>query len=277
MRIHETSIIGEGVKLGKNVSVGAFSLLEGDIEIGEDTVIGNRVTIKGRVKIGKNCKIYDGAVIGEEPQHLDYKGEDTEVVIGDNVIIREYVTVHRGTALDKGKTVIGNNCMLMAYSHVAHDCVLGDNVVMANCATLAGHVEIGNNVFMGGLSAVQQKTKIGSYSMIGGLTGVNKHVPPFTKAAGNHVQLYGINTIGLGRAGFSEEEIAALKKAYIILFKRSLTLKEGIQEIKRSSLGANKRVMELVEFIEKVRRDKKDRIGIASDGKKKNAKEGIVS
>ena len=276
MRVHKTSIIGEGVKLGENVSVGAFSVLEGDIEIGEGTVIGNRVSIKGRVKIGKNCKIYDGAVIGEEPQHLAYKGEDTQVVIGDNVIIREYVTVHRGTALDKGKTIIGNNCMLMAYSHVAHDCVLGDNVIMANCATLAGHVEIGNNVFMGGLSAVQQKTRVGSYVMIGGLTGVNKHVPPFTKAAGNHVQLYGINTIGLGRAGFSKEEIGILKRAYAILFKRSNTLEEGIREIKDSPLAANKWVMELVEFIERIRSNKGDKIGIASDGKKrKNVKEGI--
>ncbi len=271
MSVHQTSVLSGNVKLGKDVKIGAFCVLEGEIEVGDGTTIGNRVSIKGRVRIGKNCKIHDGAVIGEEPQHLGYKGEDTEVIIGDNVIIREYVTVHRGTALDKGKTIVGDKCMLMAYAHIAHDCVVGNNVIMANCATLAGHVEIGNNVFMGGLSAVQQWTKVGSYAMIGGLTGVNKHIPPFTRASGNHVHLYGINTIGLSRAGFSREDIQALKKAYIVLFKKSDTLSKAVEELKKD-MYHNQRVMELVEFIESLRNSK---IGIATDGKKTSVKEGI--
>ncbi len=272
MSIHETAIIGKDVKLGRNVRIGAFCVLEGNIEIGDDTFIGNRVSIKGKVKIGRNCKIYDGAIIGEEPQHLNYQGEESEVIIGNNVIIREYVTVHRGTKIDKMKTVIGDNCMLMAYSHVAHDCVLGNNVTMANCATLAGHVEVGDFVFISGLAAVQQWVRIGSYVMIAGLTGVDKHVPPFTRAAGNRVSLYGLNVVGMSRAGFSKEDMQSIKRAYKLLFKGEEPLKISILKV-RELYKDNDKVNSLISFLEKAMNDK--RIGIATDKNKIRSKEEV--
>jgi len=229
MKIHPTTLITGNVKIPEDVEIGAFCVIEGDVKIGRGTRIANRVTLKGRVTIGENCRIYDGAVIGEEPQHLDYRGEDSEVIIGSNVIIREYVTVHRGTGIDKMKTIIGDNCMLMAYSHVAHDCIVGEGVIMANCATLGGHVEVGNYAFIGGLSAVHQWTRIGSYAMVGGLTGVSLDIPPFTIASGQHAQLWGVNTVGLKRRGFSEERISVIKKAYKILFKSNLLKHEAIE------------------------------------------------
>lgn len=258
MKIHPTSVISGDVQISEDVEIGAFCVIEGNVKIGRGTRIGNRVTLKGRVTIGENCKIYEGAVIGEEPQHLRYEGEESEVVVGNNVIIREYVTVHRGTRIDKMKTVIGDNCMLMAYAHVAHDCVVGESVIMANCATLGGHVEIGDHVFIGGLSAVHQWARIGSYAMVGGLTGVSLDVPPFTVASGQHAKLYGINTVGLKRKGFSTERISILKKAYRILFRSKLLKHEAFERL-RKEFENNPDVELLIDFIERTRR------GVAKD------------
>ncbi|MFN3947896.1 MAG: acyl-ACP--UDP-N-acetylglucosamine O-acyltransferase, partial [Aquificaceae bacterium] len=177
-----------------------------------------RVSRRGKVSIGEACKIYDGAIIGEEPQHLRYAGEESQVIIGNRVIIREYVSIHRGTALDKLKTIVEDEVMLMAYAHVAHDCIVRRGVIMANCATLGGHVEVGEYAFIGGLSAVHQWARVGAYAMVGGLTGVSLDIPPYTRASGQHAHLYGINTIGLERRGFSKDVISLLKKAYRLLF-----------------------------------------------------------
>ncbi|RLJ71135.1 acyl-[acyl-carrier-protein]--UDP-N-acetylglucosamine O-acyltransferase [Hydrogenivirga caldilitoris] len=258
MKVHPTAIIGDEVKLGKDVEVGAFCVIEGKVEIGDRTKIGNRVTIKGKTKIGENCRIYDGAVIGEEPQHLRYEGEESEVIVGNNVLIREYVTIHRGTKIDKMKTIIGDDVMLMAYSHVAHDCVVGRGVIMANCATLGGHVEVGEYSFIGGLSAVHQWARIGPYSMVGGLTGVSLDIPPFTRASGQHAQLYGVNTLGLQRRGFSSERIAVIKRAYRILFRSNLLRKEAIDILKKE-FKDNEDVELLINFIESSKR------GVARD------------
>ncbi len=260
MRIHPSAIVGKGVKLAEDVEIGAFCVIEVDIEIGKGTKIGNRVTIKGRVKIGENCKIYDGAVIGEEPQHLRYEGEESEVLIGNRVLIREYVTIHRGTKLDKMKTVIGDEVMLMAYSHVAHDCVVGKGVIMANCATLGGHVEVGEYSFIGGLSAVHQWARIGPYAMVGGLTGVSLDIPPFTRASGQHAHLYGVNTVGLERRGFSKERISAIKKAYRLLFRSGILRKEAIDELRRE-FKDNEDIELLIDFILSSKR------GVARDAK----------
>lgn len=258
MKVHPTAIIGDEVKLGRDVEVGAFCVIEGKVEIGDRTKIGNRVTIKGKTKIGENCRIYDGAVIGEEPQHLRYEGEESEVIVGNNVLIREYVTIHRGTKIDKMKTIIGDDVMLMAYSHVAHDCVVGRGVIMANCATLGGHVEVGEYSFIGGLSAVHQWARIGPYSMVGGLTGVSLDIPPFTRASGQHAQLYGVNTLGLQRRGFSSERIAVIKRAYRILFRSNLLKKEAIDILKKE-FKDNEDVELLINFIESSKR------GVARD------------
>ncbi len=258
MRIHPTSIIGGDVKVADDVEIGAFCVIEGDVEIGRGTRIGNRVTIRGKVRIGENCRIYDGAVIGEDPQHLKYEGEESEVIIGKNVIIREYVTIHRGTKIDKMKTVIGDDCMLMAYAHVAHDCVVGRGVIMANCATLGGHVEVGDYAFIGGLSAVHQWARIGSYAMVGGLTGVSLDIPPFTRASGQHALLYGINTVGLQRRGFSKERISVIKKAYRILFRSGLLKKNAIEKLRKEFEG-NPDIEMLIKFVETTKR------GVAKD------------
>jgi len=205
-KIHPTALVEGNVELADGVEIGAFTVIKGNVKIGKNTKIGNRVTILHNVEIGENCEIHDGCVIGDEPQHLRDKGLHGKVVIGNNTILREYVTVNRGTDFDRKETRIGNNVFLMAYTHVAHDCIVGDNVIMANAATLGGHVVIENNVFLGGLSAVQQKCRVGAYAMVGGLSGVNKDVPPFTRAVGQHVELRGLNYIALKRAGLKSEE-----------------------------------------------------------------------
>ncbi len=258
MKLHPTSIVGGDVHIADDVEIGAFCVIEGNVRIGKGTRIGNRVTIKGRVTIGENCRIYEGAVIGEEPQHLRYEGEDSEVIVGNNVIIREYVTVHRGTRIDRMRTIIGDDSMLMAYAHVAHDCVVGRGVIMANCATLGGHVEVGDYVFIGGLSAVHQWARIGSYAMVGGLTGVSQDVPPFTRASGQHAKLYGINSVGLRRHGFSSERIAVIKRAYRLLFRSSLLKHEAIQQLVEE-FGDDPDIELLVNFIKTSKR------GVAPD------------
>lgn len=182
-KVHPTAVLKGEVELGEGVEIGPYTIIEGKVKIGRGTRIGARVSIRGKVSIGEECKIYDGAIIGEEPQHLRYAGEESEVIVGNRVIIREYATIHRGTALDKLKTVVEDDVMLMAYAHVAHDCVVRRGVIMANCATLGGHVEVGEYAFIGGLSAVHQWARVGAYAMVGGLSGVSLDIPPYTRAS----------------------------------------------------------------------------------------------
>jgi len=257
-RIHPTAIISGEVELEEDVEIGPYSVLEGKITIAKGTKIGARVSIKGEVSIGRDCKIYDGAVIGEEPQHLKYAGEETKVIVGDRVIIREYVTIHRGTPFGTGVTVIESDVMLMAYAHVAHDCVVKRGAILANCATLGGHVEVGEYAFIGGLSAVHQWARVGDYAMVGGVSGVSLDIPPFTRASGQHAHLYGINTVGLERRGFSKEKINILKKAYRILFRSNLLRREAI-ELLLKDYGEHQEILRLVEFIQSSKR------GVARD------------
>jgi UDP-N-acetylglucosamine acyltransferase len=247
-KIHPTAIVSKEVQLDEGVEIGAFSILKGNIKIGKNTKIGNRVSILHNVEIGENCEIHDGCVIGDAPQHLRDRGLNGKVVIGNNTILREYVTVNRGTDFDKGITKVGNNVFLMAYSHVAHDCEVQDYVIMANAATLAGHVAIGHHAFIGGLAAIQQWCRVGAYAMVGGLSGVNKDVPPFTRAAGHHVELKGLNTVALKRNNFSGEEISLLKRVYKMLFGTPQPLREALKEVE-NLYGENPHVKYLVEFI----------------------------
>ncbi len=247
-KVHPTALLEGEIELSEGVEIGAFAILRGKIKIGKNTKIGNRVAILHNVEIGQNCKIHDGCVIGDAPQHLRDEGKNGRVVIGDNTTLREYVTVNRGTDFDRRETRIGNNVFLMAYSHVAHDCIVGDNVIMANAATLGGHVVIENNAFLGGLSAVQQKCRVGAYAMVGGLSGVNRDVPPFTRAVGQHVELRGLNYVALKRAGLSSEEIKLLKRVYRKLFRSSKKLEETVKEI-LNEYGQNPYVKHFCEFI----------------------------
>lgn len=262
VNIHPTAIVSEKAKIGANVEIGPFSIIEEDVEIGDGTVISSNVRIKQFSKIGKNCQIYEGCVIGGFPQHLGFKGEKTYVEIGDNTTLREYCTVNRGTSFDDGITKIGNNCYLMAYVHIAHDCKVGDNTILANCVTLAGHVRIGSYVFVGGLTPIHQFCRIGDYAMVGGASAVDKDVPPYTRASKNHVMLYGLNLVGLKRRGFSTEQIKLLKEAYRLLFRTSKTISEGLQEVEKN-LPKTPEIENLINFVKTSKR------GIAPEASKR--------
>ena len=229
--IHPTAIIDSKAELGQNVSVGPYAVIGEEVRIGSNTTIGSHVVIEPYVTIGKNCQVYQYAAIGAAPQSLKFKGEKTVVKINDNVIIREFVTIHRGTEFGGGITEINDGCFLMAYTHVAHDCIIGRNVVMSNNATLAGHIVIGDHATIGGLSAVHQFAKVGEYAFIGGKTGVPKDIPPYVIAAGERAKLRGLNIVGLKRHGFSKKTVTELKKAYRIVFRIGLTLNEAIERV----------------------------------------------
>ncbi|MCE3280010.1 MAG: lpxA [Bacteroidetes bacterium] len=228
------SYIHPEAKIGKNVTVSAFSSVYENVEIGDGTWIGPNVTIFSGARIGKNCKIFPGAVIAAVPQDLKYKGEDSVVEIGDNTIIRECVTINRGT-VDKMKTKIGDNCLLMAYVHIAHDCILGDNIIIANSVNLAGHVDIEDYVIIEGGTGVGQFVRIGAHAFVSGLTGVRKNVPPFTKAAREPLQYVGVNSVGLRRRGFSNETILQIEDIYRTLYVKGLNVSNALAYLRSES------------------------------------------
>jgi UDP-N-acetylglucosamine acyltransferase len=229
--ISEQSVIHPGAVLGKDVTVEPFTTIYGNVEIGDGSHIGPNVTIYEGAKIGKNCRIFPGAVISAVPQDLKYKGEDTVTLIGDNTIIRECVTINKGTVA-AGKTVVGSNCLLMAYVHVAHDCIVGDHVILANGVTLAGHIEIHDHAIIGGLSAVHQFVKIGGHVMISGGSLIRKDVPPYIVAAREPLTFSGINTVGLRRRGYSNDQITLIQDIYRVLFNKGLSTSKAVDEIK---------------------------------------------
>lgn len=228
------SFVHSGAKIGKDVTISPFSFIDNNVEIGDGTWIAPNVTIFSGSKIGKNCKIFPGAVIGAIPQDLKYKGEETFVEIGDNTIIRECVTVNKGTT-DRMKTVVGKNCLLMAYVHIAHDCILGDNIIIANSVNLAGHIVIEDWVIIEGLAAVQQFVRIGSHAFITGGSLVRKNVPPFTKAAREPLQYVGINSVGLRRRGFSNEKVLEIEDIYRTLYVRGLNVTNALAVIEQEA------------------------------------------
>jgi UDP-N-acetylglucosamine acyltransferase len=204
--------------------------------------------------MGKGCRVFQFASIGEAPQFFGYKGEKTFLQIGDRNIIREFVTLHRGTVKGDGKTVIGNDNYLMAYSHIAHDCQVGNQVVMANGATLGGHILIEDHAIIGGLSAVHQFCRIGAHAILSGITGVSQDVPPYMMAAGSRARLYGLNSVGLKRHHFSEQEIKALKKAYRIIFRSGLTLEKAVKAVQEDDIFQIPKVQHLLQFIQHSKR-----------------------
>ena len=220
-------------KLHPTVHVGPFTCIYGDVEIGEGTIIDNNVTIHDGVRIGKNCHIHAGAVVGDDPQDLKYKGEKTYAIIGDNTTIREFVTIHRGTA-SKGKTVVGNHCLIMAYCHVAHDCVLHDHIIMSNATQLAGEVVVDDWAIIGGGSLVHQFSHIGAHSMIQGGSKVNKDVPPYIIAAREPISYCGINSVGLNRRAFTQEQITAIQNVYRLMYLSGLNVSQAIEQIENT-------------------------------------------
>ncbi len=246
--IHPTAILDENIKLGKNVEVGPYAVIEGDVIIGEGTKIGSHAIVASGARIGKDCIIHGHAVVATIPQDLKFEGEETTLEIGDRTVIREFATLNRGTSA-LGKTVVGSDCLIMAYAHVAHDCVLGDHVIMANSVNLSGHVTVEEWAIIGGLVPVHQFVRIGRHSFIGGAYRVPKDVPPFIRAAGEPLKPVGLNTVGLQRRGFSDETLKTLKDAYRLLFKSSLNTTQAVEAI-RSQINMTDEVNHLISFIE---------------------------
>ncbi len=227
----ELSYISPKAKIGKNVEIGPFVTIEDNVEIGDNTVIDSNATIHSGARIGKNCHIHAGASISDIPQDLKFKGEETLTIIGDNTNIREFATVHRGTA-SKGKTVVGSYCLIMAYCHVAHDCVLGDHVIMSNTTQLAGEVVVGDWAVIGGGTLVHQFTHIGQHVMIQGGSLVSKDVPPFAMAGRFPLVYEGVNSVGLRRRGFSQEQIDTVQDVYRRLYHSELNVTAAVVKIK---------------------------------------------
>jgi len=253
MKIHPTAIIASDAQLGEGVEIGAYSIIGSDVRIGNNTIIGPHAVIDDFTSIGENCHIYQFASVGANPQDLKFSGEKTRVVIGNFNTIREFVTIHRSTTADIGVTIIGDHNLIMAYCHVAHNCMLGNHIIMSNGATLGGHTHIEDYAIIGGLTGVHQFSRIGAHCIVGGASGVNKDVPPYTTAAGNHAKLFGLNLIGLKRRGFSEETIKALKKAYRIIFRSHLLLNVAISQAE-AEMENFPEVRHFVQFIKESKR-----------------------
>ena len=247
--IHKTAIIDPKSKISDKVKIGPYSVIGPNVEIGEGTVVQSHVNIIGNTKIGLNNKIYPFASIGNDPQDLKFKGEQTKLEIGDNNKIREYVTINPGTEGGGGLTRVGNNCLFMVSAHIAHDCTVGDNVILANNVPLGGHAHVDDNAIIGGNSAVQQFTRVGKFAMIGGMCGVVRDVIPYGIAHGNRSKLHGLNLIGLRRKNIPNKDIMVLSNAYKEIFKNE-NLTENLNTLS-TEFRENDLVVEVVNFIEK--------------------------
>jgi UDP-N-acetylglucosamine acyltransferase len=239
-------------KLAPTVIVDPFSVIHEDVEIGEGTWIGSNVTIFPGARIGRNCRIFPGAVIAAIPQDLKFKGEKTAAIIGDGSTIRECATINRGTT-DKGRTEVGRNCLIMAYCHIAHDCILEDNVIMSNGVQMAGHVSIGRHATIGGTAAIHQFVKIGAHTMVGGGTLVRKDVPPFVTAAREPLSFAGVNSIGLRRRGYTEVQINQIQECYRYIYQRGFNISDALAQIELN-LPASAERDEIVLFIKNAER-----------------------
>ncbi|HEX5155019.1 MAG TPA: acyl-ACP--UDP-N-acetylglucosamine O-acyltransferase [Parafilimonas sp.] len=245
--IHPHTYIHPDARLAENVKVEPFTVIHQGVTIGEGTWVSSNVTIMEGVTIGKNCRIFPGAVIGAVPQDLKYKGEQTYVEIGDNTTIREFVTIHRGTS-DRWKTTVGNNCLIMAYSHIAHDCCVGNNCIMSNNSQMAGHVIMADYAWIAGFSAIHQFVKIGRHAFIAGGSLVRKDVPPFIKAIRDPLSYGGVNSVGLKRRGFSLEKINEILDIYRIIYNKGLNTSKALEYI-QTELPASEERDEIIDFI----------------------------
>ncbi|NIA05723.1 MAG: acyl-ACP--UDP-N-acetylglucosamine O-acyltransferase [Proteobacteria bacterium] len=256
MTIHSTAVVDSQAEIHETADIGAYAVIDGQVTVGPETVVGSHAVISGPTSIGARNRIGPFTSIGAPPQDMHYRGESTKLIIGDDNLIREYVSIHRGTVAGKGETVIGNGNMLMAYCHVAHDCVIGNQVIMANVATLAGHVVLGDHVNLGGLVAVHQYCRIGPFTYVGGLSGISLDVPPYVILSGtrNRMRISGINKIGLRRSGVSRENIAKLEQAFKIIFRSpQLLLKDALLKTIEEIPGCPE-VETLVEFFQTSKR-----------------------
>jgi UDP-N-acetylglucosamine acyltransferase len=250
--IHPTAIISPDAELGAGVQVGPYAIIGPGCVIGDGGVIAAHAVLERNVRLAKNVKVGVGSVLGGDPQDLKFKGEETTVEIGEGTVLREYATVNRGTA-ESLKTTVGRGCFLMSYVHLAHDCHIGDGVIISNATQLAGHVTIEDKAIISGVSAIHQFTLVGKYSFIGGCSRVTKDVPPYVKAVGNPVKLYGLNTVGLQRNGFPEDVIRELKRAYRLFFKSELNVSQA-RERANSELRHIPEIEEFLRFFDRSER-----------------------
>ncbi len=246
---HPTAIIDPKAEVDDSVEIGPYAIVGPHVSIGAGTKIGPHAVIEPHVAIGPDCTIFQFAAIGAIPQSLKFKGEETVVRIGKNTIIREFVTIHRGTEFGGGITEVGDNCLLMNYTHIAHDCRVGKQVVFANNATLAGHITIGDYATVGGLTAIHQFVHVGDYAFIGGKAAVVKDIPPYVISSGDRAKLHGLNAVGLKRHGFSPATLSQLKKAYRIIFRIGLTMHEAVERVK-AEVEQSPEVVNFVNFIQ---------------------------
>jgi UDP-N-acetylglucosamine acyltransferase len=251
--IDSRAVISPQAQIAADVEVGPFTIIGADVVIGPGTWVGPHAVILGPTRIGAGNKIFQFASLGDAPQDKKYNGEPTRLEIGDRNVFRESVTVNRGTVHDRGVTRIGSDNLLMAYSHVAHDCHLGDQIVMANCATLGGHVEIGDWVTLGGLSAVHQYTKVGAHCFIAHNAAVTRDVPPYVMAVGRPAVPHSVNSVGLQRRGFTPEQIRNIRRAYRLLYRSGLKLKAALEELEKAA-ATQTEIRPFVEFIKRSER-----------------------
>lgn len=247
-KVHPTAVVNPEAQLHDSVELGPYAVIGPQVKIGEGTRVGAHAVIEGRTTIGKRNRIFQMSSVGAVPQDLKYAGEDTQLQIGDDNTIREFATLHIGTAGGGGVTRIGNRNLFMAYSHVAHDCQVGSGCILSNSANIAGHVHLSDHVILGGLSAVHQFTRIGKHAFIAGGAMVAMDVPPYCTAQGDRAELAGLNTVGLSRHGFSEDQVARIKDSYRILFRSKLGLNEAISKL-RAEHGGHPEIDELLAFV----------------------------
>ena len=252
LQIHQTAIVSPKAQLGNNVKIGPFAIINDDVAIGDDTEIQSHAVLYDGARIGNRVKIFQSAVISNVPQDLKFKDEKTYVKIGDDTVIREFATLHRATH-DGGSTIVGKNCLVMAYVHVAHDCIVGDNVIMANCVQLAGHVEVEDHVIIGGITAVHQFSRIGKHSMIGAAAKIASDIPPYVMAAGNPAKFSGINSIGLRRRGFSADQISTIKNIYKTFYNSGLNFSQAKERVK-NEFADNEIAEDIINFMNKTTR-----------------------
>lgn len=251
-KIHSTAIIDPGAQVDSSVQIGAYVVVEDNVTIGEGCEIGHHAVIASGTRLGNGVRVFTGAVIGNPPQDLKYKGEPTIVEIGDMTVVRECATINRGTTATN-RTKVGKNCLLMAYSHVAHDCVLGDGVILANSVNLAGHVTIHDHVIIGGLTGVHQFVTLGTNAMIGALFRVSKDVPPYVLAGGQPLSYEGLNLIGLRRRGFNPNTIQAIADTYNLIYRSKMNVSQALQKLTLMD-GKTEEVEKIIDFIQKSKR-----------------------
>ncbi len=251
-KIHPTAIVDPGAELGDDVEVGPYALIGPQVTVGPRSVVATRAILERNVRLGADCRVGTGSIVGGDPQDLKFKGEETWVEIGDGTVVREYATINRGTS-QSFKTSIGRKCLVMSYVHIAHDCHVGNEVILSNVVQMAGHITVGDCVTISGLTPIPQFVKIGAYAFIGGFSRVSKDVPPFVKAVGSPMKLYGLNLVGLQRRGFPAETLRELKKAYTLFFRSDLNVSQALERA-RSELAPLPEVEMLIKFVEESER-----------------------